>query len=103
MIEFSQKSKRNSVEGLGTGKPESNPPTKFGHGNIVTGACLSTEGVCVADIPLCRHPPLIDTPGPTPPWQTPPPPKKRRPLKRAVCILLECIPILQQNNSVRFL
>ena len=58
-------------------------PRSLGQGDIFTGACLSTEGVCGRHTPR-QTPPLIDTPGLTPPWQTlppgrappPPPPKK---------------------------
>ena len=65
------------------------PQTKFGRGNIFTGVCLSTGG-CVASTPpppQSRHPPPKQTPpGQTPHTHT----QKRRPLKRVVCILLEC-------------
>ena len=66
-------------------------------------ACNGAGGM--VDTPLGRHP-LWQTP---PPWQAPPgrhpwadtpPPLRRRPLKRAVRILLECI--LVQYNQLAY-
>ena len=82
--------------------------TKLGQGNIFTGVCLSTGGVCLS---ACWD---IPPPGPDPPEQTPPrtkPPESRHPTwdqtpleqtpqgsrlqhtvnERPVRILVECI------------
>ena len=57
------------------------PQTKFRGSNVFTPVCQSScSQVCG------QTPPWTDTP-----WQTARPPPRRRPLKRAVRILLECI------------
>ena len=62
--------------------------TKLGQGNIFTGVCLSTGGVCLSacwDIPPWEHTPLGNRhpPDQTPPWTRPPssrPPWQQTPL-----------------------